>query len=298
MWRGSKAAVVDCRACGFAHLLPLPGKSYFLDVYEKFPDYIRRHRVDQPWRQMLYQEKYDFFKGYFRDVRGRKVLDVGSGPGYFLKLGKQLGWQVMGIEPSCKAYQFCTEKLGLKVICDFFGKHNYTDFGTFDVIHLQNVLEHVEDPITILNLIHEILVNEGLLCVEVPNDFNPLQTLFVRRTKKDPWWVVADEHINYFQPASLSALLANAGFHVIYKTASFPLELFLLMGDDYTEDPRMGRKVHEKRKRMELVLEGSGGKILKKTLYEKFCELNLGRSIIMMARKNGNESCSSCSKKN
>jgi len=43
----------------------------------------------------------------------RRILDVGSGPGYFLLHGKNRGWQTLGIEPSKQAAEH-GRKLGLE----------------------------------------------------------------------------------------------------------------------------------------------------------------------------------------
>ena len=45
----------------------------------------------------------------------------------------------------------------------------------YSVVHLDNVLEYVVDPRTILEKCEKLMEQDGILYVDVPNDFNPLQ---------------------------------------------------------------------------------------------------------------------------
>ncbi len=81
--------------------------------------------------------------------------------------------------------------------------------GWADVVTLMNVLEHVNDPFTLLGQLKRILKPGGLLLVDVPN--NSLVSLrggLLRR------WHELDlgEHINHFVPANLDRLLMRSGF--------------------------------------------------------------------------------------
>ncbi len=52
------------------------------------------------------------------------------------------------------------------------------------MIHMNNVLEHIPDPHQFLMLAYEILKPAGLICITVPNDYNPLQKVVVTYLKK------------------------------------------------------------------------------------------------------------------
>lgn len=49
------------------------------------------------------------------------------------------------------------------------------------------------------------------------------------------------EHINYFNFESITRLLERNGFSIIEITSTFPLELFLLMGDNYIGNNEIGK---------------------------------------------------------
>jgi 2-polyprenyl-3-methyl-5-hydroxy-6-metoxy-1,4-benzoquinol methylase len=282
--------VIQCKTCGFAHVIPLRDEQQHAQFYEEEfyqgkENYIETHTQDLEWRTIEYNEKYDFFEQQLADRSSKRILDIGSGPGYFLKTGKDRGWDVTGIEPGKPAYLFSTEVLGLNVFNEFFSSKNYKRLGKFDVIHMNNVLEHIPDPQQFLMLTHEILEPAKLICVTVPNDYNPLQKVVVTFLNKNPWWVVPKEHVNYFDFESLSRLMEEVGFKTIYTTSSFPLELFLLMGEDYIGNRQIGRKIHKKRKNFERAMAETNNTNLKRQIYNKLSELGLGREITIIGKK-------------
>ena len=282
--------VIECEVCGFAHVIPLRDEKQHVQFYEEEfyqgkENYIESHTQDLEWWSIEHNEKYDFFDRQLAERSPKRILDIGSGPGYFLKVGKDRGWDVTGIEPGKPAYQFSTEELDLNVFNGLFSDKNYKDFGKFDVIHMNNVLEHITDPQQFLMLAYEILKPEGLICVTVPNDYNSLQKIIVTYLKKDPWWVVPKDHVNYFNLTSLSALMEIAGFNTIYTTSSFPLELFILMGEDYIGNSKIGREIHDKRKKFDQAMAETNNTNLKRQIYNKLSELGLGREITVIGKK-------------
>src|SRR3546814_3286306 len=76
----------------------------------------------------------------------------------------------------------------------------------------------------------------GLLVIDVPNDFNEWQQVSRAAHDLDEWWVAPPAHLNYFSPSSLRAMLEGEGYDVRSLRSSFPLEMFLLMGDRYVGD--------------------------------------------------------------
>jgi hypothetical protein len=92
--------------------------------------------------------------------------------------------------------------------------------------------------------------------------------------------VAIPDHINYFDFKSLSTLLKRLGFEVIYSQTDFPMELFLLMGDDYVGNKEIGNKCHQKRVNFEMAVPGE----LRRRIYQALAEVGLGRVCIIFAR--------------
>ena len=129
------------------------------------------------------------------------------------------------------------------------------------------------------------LVDDGIIVIDVPNDFNPLQKIAQKTLGKNEWWIVPTEHLNYFNFESLSNLLKKNGFAILKKESTFPLELFLLMGYDYLGNNSVGTKIHSDRMNLEKNLLNNIGKSLKNKLYSSFAEIGIGRRAIIYAKK-------------
>ena len=81
--------------------------------------------------------------------------------------------------------------------------------GWADVVTLMNVLEHVNDPFTLLSKLRQILKPGGLLLIDVPN--NSVVSMRGRLRGRFPELDLG-EHINHFVPGTLDTLLIRAGF--------------------------------------------------------------------------------------
>lgn len=282
--------VIECKKCQFKHIIPIPTENELEEVYEdqyysdEKPLYIERMNEDLTWWNLTYDDRYEFFEKEL-GKESRSILDVGSGPGLFLKRGQERKWEVTGIEPSKQAYDYSSKSLGMNIHNYFLNHETKNNTGSFDVIHMSEVLEHISNPVNMLEICHEKLNKDGLICIVVPNDYNPLQILLGEACDYESWWVAPPHHINYFNFNSLSKLLENTGFDIVLKESTFPLELFPLMGLNYVGDDMMGRKIHTMRKNFELNIANSKNNLLKKSIYSYFASQNIGREVVIIGRK-------------
>ena len=286
--------IILCDVCGFKHAIPLPSEADLEKFYSQHfytaekPAYFANYEEDLEWWNLTYQERYDLFEQFLSPHSARRLLDIGSGPGYFLLCGKKNGWKTFGIEPSEAAVQY-SRKLGLNITQAVFSEDIAQSAGQFDVVNLSEVLEHTPNPEQILNRVNSILSPGGLLCVVVPNDCNVFQLAVTELKICEPWWISPPQHLNYFTFDTLAQLFNRCGFEVVFKTATFPIDMFLLMGDIYVGNDALGRACHTKRKTFEKNLLKAGVPHIKQTLYKKFAQMGIGREIQMIARKNDNE---------
>ena len=152
----------------------------------------------------------------------------------------------------------------------------------------------MNDPISVLKKSYSLLKRGGIIVVEVPNDFNLLQKLVQKELKKKEYWITLSsnsknsgtlDHLNYFNFSSISDLIKRAGFKIIIKESTFPLELFLLMGQDYVKNPKIGKKIHLERIQFEKNFVKRKEIELKRTIYQKLAEIGIGRTAIIYAKK-------------
>lgn len=212
-----------------------------------------------------------------------RLLDVGASGGFFLDCAQQQGWQVFGVEPSQQAAAYATTHFGLEIFEGHF-EHYDAPPGSFDAIHLSFVLEHVPNPRAFLKQALALLREGGCLWIEVPNDFNVLQETIVTRLAKERWWIVPEHHLNYFDFKSLTVLMEEIGAPERYRMGSFPMEFFVLMGDDYIGNDTVGKECHSKRMRFEQHLLAYSPESLAQ-IYEKMAEAGLGRTCNVMGVK-------------
>jgi SAM-dependent methyltransferase len=285
--------VIDCDACRFKHIVPIPTPAELEHTYghEYYsatkPLYIERDLEDREWLNLVYSERYDAFERLL-GLKRRRLLDVGSGPGLFLRHGVERGgWHGKGLEPSTQAVAH-SRSLGLDVTQAFLNEGTAATLGRFDVVHLSEVLEHVPDPRGIIRLAHGLLDPGGLLAVMVPNDYSPIQSALRDACGFSPWWVAPPHHVNYFDVPSIQRLL-KPRFDIVSVDTSFPIDLFLLMGDNYigVKNDSIGRACHAKRKTMEMNLARAGKSPLKQAMYRNLAQLGVGRDVFVIARKRG-----------
>ena len=281
--------IIECAACGFKHALPLPKpetleRAYREDYYaSEKPTFLIHAGEDQAWAQLAQSDRLEIFESLLPPDR-RRLLDIGCGPGYFLQTAMQRGWLAHGIEPSRQAAAHARE-LGATVTEGFFNAGSAASLGRFDTVHLNNVLEHVPNPIPLLALVHGLLEPGGVICVNVPNDFSPLQIAGRAQVGADDWWVAPPHHLNYFDFESLTALLARLGFEPAARTTSFPMEAFLMMGENYIGDQVLGRACHNRRKKFDLAFEAAGLTGSRRAFYRALAEAGLGREAVVIAVK-------------
>ena len=97
-----------------------------------------------------------------------RLLDIGCGNGQFLDRMRQLGWEVVGVEPDELAVSVARERYGLEVFQGSLEEAKFPD-RHFDAITMNHVIEHVPDPIGLLKECRRVLRPGGKLVVVTPN---------------------------------------------------------------------------------------------------------------------------------
>ena len=297
---GKHRVVVDAR-WGYARLDPLPSENEIGEFYKKkyyalikkggrAPELRRQmgpekeRDLEKKWLQETLYKDINFFLGELSFLKGRRLIDVGCGTGQLIAGMRRLKWDVAGIEPfedKNVMHAQGVSNIYTQTLEEFIAAHPDL-LGTYDVVTLMSVLEHLLDPIAELEKIRKLVRKDtGVVCVRVPNDFNPLQYHAQKKNRKAPWWVAAPDHLNYFDTVSLPRILSRIGFEPLLVTTDFPMELFLLMGDDYVGDQRVGRECHRRRVNFELSVPGE----LRRGLYRSWAQMGLGRDVMVLARR-------------
>ena len=171
-------------------------------------DYYNGHAVTIKTRYMRFCE----FVGAMQSP-GR-FLDIGAGMGFSLDVAVEHGWQATGIEPNRHLAAHARSR-GVNVENRFLDA-SFT--GGFDLILLDNVLEHVPDPANFLGHASRLLAQRGVMVIAVP----PLDWLrkalarssYVRDQVQAPQLNVfceVDEHLSMFTRQAMQSLLQGVG---------------------------------------------------------------------------------------
>lgn len=278
--------VIDCEMCGFKHLDPVPTQKEIEEYYKNkyyqkgIPKLLKPEKEarESKWADLGYKDTLTILNKHLEN-NTKRLLDVGSGNGFFMKFMKDNGWECIGIEPSPKAksYSSAMELNVFNTTLEEFAEDKWKNY--FDAVNLKYVLEHVPHPMETLKICMSLLKPSGMVCIEVPNDFNELQ-FSIHKKGKSKWWVSTPDHINYFNHNSLHNMLASLGIKVVYKTTGFPMELFILMGDDYVGNDEVGGNCHQKRMALELSISDE----LREKTYNSLANIGVGRSCIVYGK--------------
>lgn len=142
--------------------------------------------------------------------KGSKVVEIGSNDGFLTKEFKNMGHQVLGVDPSPYVAKLAS-KLGVETYCDFFGSKVGEDIkekvGEADLIVANNVFNHANDVEDFTIGVTNLLKNNGVFVYEVPYWYNT-----IRDKKFDQ---IYHEHVTYFTVKFSYELLRKYGLEIV-----------------------------------------------------------------------------------
>ncbi|HBT03397.1 MAG: Methyltransferase type 12 [Thermodesulfobacterium sp. 37_54] len=217
--------IFECPSCGLQFGYPRKSMDYDIAYEQKIDDLLSFG--DTPYKNYQQLEKEEDkelkkWKGLPRfnvllpilEVLPKgKLLDVGCSSGNFMLIAKAKGFEVYGIAASEKAVELAKKYYKLRVAKALTFEELPSDFkGPYKVITAFEVIEHVENPLTFLKEIYELLEEGGATIISCPPYF-----AFKHLAKsylKYQWWGndYPPHHLNRFKPWTLYYGLKLAGF--------------------------------------------------------------------------------------
>jgi SAM-dependent methyltransferase len=138
----------------------------------------------------------------------RNLLDVGCGNGAFLALAAEAGWRSFGVEPDEKAAKLASDR-GLEVRTRL---EDWASSGiTFDAMTFNHTVEHMHDPVAMLQLASSMLRPGGFLYIETPNMLAGGHDIYQRHWRG----LETPRHLVLFSDQALQTTLAECGFSAI-----------------------------------------------------------------------------------
>ncbi|MBW2982348.1 class I SAM-dependent methyltransferase [Candidatus Woesearchaeota archaeon] len=203
--------VVKCNNCGLVYINPRNKPEDILEGYSEGTD--AAHVSQSEGREKTFKKTLKLINKYTKSKN--RLVDIGTAGGCFLKVAKDDGWGVHGVEPN-------------KWLCDW-GKKNYdieikqgdifsAEYSAeiFDVVTLWDVIEHTTDPKAVLKECKRILNPGGIIVVNIPD----ISSWLVRAMgRKWPFW--SSVHLYYFTKKTMIKMLEELGFDIVKTKRHF-----------------------------------------------------------------------------
>jgi 2-polyprenyl-3-methyl-5-hydroxy-6-metoxy-1,4-benzoquinol methylase len=244
-----------CQKCQQVSTYPLPNNTM-----------IKKHYADK-FREGNYQllrkysEQYKIVYAYFvkllkeqceqqnTTLKNKKILDIGCFTGEFLELMQQQGADVHGLELQPEAVKIANKKMPGRVYEADVMSYKFSQ-KKYDIITLFGLVEHVTNPMQLLERCYNLLSKDGIIMVQTPNS----SSLLARSMKK--YWPPFSpiEHIHLFSRKSLEYALHNAGFENLHFRAH---QKKLPVGYVYNMLNNFGPEFHKVLKPIESIVTNS-----------------------------------------
>lgn len=206
------------------------GKEYWLSHMREdlgFPDIAVRARQDLPERCAYWLRSLLNYR-----QPPASLLELGCAHGGFVALARQLGFDASGLELSPWVAQFARKTFDIPVLQGPVENQNIPP-GSLDIIMLNDVLEHLPDPIGTMNHCGKLLKEDGLLVVQTP-DF-PESKTYEEMTAESNTFLEhvngkANEHLYLFSQRAVRRLFDRLGFaHMRFERPMFGYDSYTMI---------------------------------------------------------------------
>ncbi len=215
--------IVKCKNCGYVFTRQIPDAEEYKKLYENFHQIELSPTSDlKRFDAAKFAQKKKSYQQIMRSVKkfalpeAANILEIGCYLGGFLDYARQLGFTTFGCEINPYYVDYVTEKGHTCYWGEIDQLHLRKNF--FDVVVLQEVLEHLPRPVEFLTFITDILRPGGLIVVEIPNmsfhywkgklEKNIVSKIFPHHPVSG---LIPRYHLNHFSVRSLKNLFRKTG---------------------------------------------------------------------------------------
>jgi len=213
-----------CDNCGYIFV----DKSVYLNLEEHYKEDYNKNISQHSSEPVIMEEnqiishsakRVELFSKYFEKESNRKFFDIGAGKGSFIEemYKRYPNYIYYALEPGV-AFNILEKKAFLRnYYNDFFCADNFGN-EQFDFISIIEVLEHVSEPKFFLLEICEIMNEQSLLLIEIPNFQVNMTDLIVI------------DHLSKFTPESIKNLFKVSGLAVVFENipeTSVPMQFIV-----------------------------------------------------------------------
>lgn len=204
--------ICECLSCGLQYTMPRPSKEK-IGVYYKSEEYYSHQENKKGFIPQLYEavKKVNLkhkLKIATKDLHVGKLLDIGCGVGDFIHEAEKQGWDCLGVEPSDDAKAIARKRIKANII-NSEALEEIPD-GTFDVITMWHVLEHVDDLKWQVEQLRRLIKPNGRVVIAVPN-YKSYDGQFYKEL-----WAAYDvpRHLNHFSKQTITKIFKTKGLEL------------------------------------------------------------------------------------
>lgn len=144
--------LVECEECGLVFSNPIYQETHILEQYFD-AEYVQEEQTSN----YLVAYREEFTRTLQLAGKIDSLLEIGCADGYFLRVAKDMGIsRVCGVEPGSDAVNKADDDLRPLIINGAFNEGLYED-NSFDMVCIFQVLDHVTDPLDIMNNVVRVL---------------------------------------------------------------------------------------------------------------------------------------------
>ena len=224
--KNSNYQLEECEECYGIFQLNIPDNNFINYLYDEL---INQEQSLEKQKNMelrnfrVYFEDAKFLTNYFnKKQKDISILEFGCGFGSWALYMKSLKFDIKVSELSEHRIKFL-KKENIEILNTFSN-------NKFDCIYSNQVLEHVENPLDVLNNLKKMLKKNGIMIHKVPSSF-----LFKKRLSKN-YYAQKDcahplEHINIFNKNSIKKISQILQMKIIHNTFSYNKSYYSLLKD-------------------------------------------------------------------
>ncbi len=198
--------IVGCKNCGLKYVNPRLTQKALVESYNAnkispVPYYKEHYEEDK----QTFRKRVNIIKKY--KSKG-KLLDIGCSIGTFLEVTKEEGYDCYGVDVNKQAISEARKKgLNVKVA----NIENERINSKFDIIVMNDLIEHVTDPVKTMQIANKLLKKNGIIFLVTPNGGSFMAKLTGR------FWLhyKPKEHLSYFDFRTIKILLNKGEFNVL-----------------------------------------------------------------------------------
>lgn len=232
---------VQCPQCATLFVSPRPAYRDLMKIYVDSPstkfwvnDFFLP--MAEARREKIFKPRAQFVAQRFPEMKNKRMADIGAGFGLFLEEMKNI-WpaaDIFAIEPSLEMAQICCGK-GITVLETTL--EDVDPAQRFDILTSFELFEHLHDPLPFVQKVRELLRPGGWFFMTTLNALGfDIQVLWEKAKSVFP-----PQHLNFFNPSSISLLLEREGLEVIEIATPGQLDWDIVEGTYAGEGTNPGR---------------------------------------------------------